>query len=157
MKFIEKMFLYWHLLLLHCNNSYIALKSTEWFYFGSQMSWKCCLPISTSFKLILWTIGIFTRYNSVEIEGAGCCCFRAYPTSRQGLKTDPPREDIDFQHWKMDEFGVLLIHIFDYFWWSKYCKDMALNPSISELMGFHVESKGTTPPMPTFSRNKGLW
>lgn len=52
----------------------------------------------------------------------------------------------------------LPIHIFDYFRWSRYCKDMAgnffqkeakadfsfnlffvLNPSISELMGFHVD------------------
>lgn len=117
------MFLHWHLLLLHCNNSYITLKSTEWFYFGSQMSWKCCLPISTSFKLILWTSGIFRRYNSVEIEGAGCCCFRACPTSRQGLKTDPPREDVDFRQ----RIWGLFIHIFVYFWWSRYCKDMAKN------------------------------
>ena len=46
-------------------HTYITLKSTEWFCFGSQMSWKCCSPISTSFRLILWTIGVFKVRDAV--------------------------------------------------------------------------------------------
>lgn len=143
--------------------------------------------------------------NHWSFQGAGCCCFRACPTSRQGLKTDPPREDVDFQHWKIDEFGVcrfIFLFIFDgrniaKTWLGiSFKKKQRLTSVLTYLLCWILqslsswdlmsiiswekrhdmfgilfkkqtnferrtswESKGTTPPppVPTFSRNKGLW
>ena len=142
MKFIEKMFLYWHLLLLHCNNSYITLKSTEWFYFGSQMSWKWCLPISTSFKLILWTIGVFKVRDAVVF---GRVLLHVKASKQTHLeKMSIVNMNINWRNW------VLLIHIFDCFWWSRYCKDMAGN-------FFQKEAKAKCWILPSLSKNGISW